>query len=621
MAIPGRKAQILVEAVDATKGAMDSVERNLASVNNAAAKLSGVLGKVFLATAAIEFGRKFTEAAIQAEQASNRLTAVLRATGHAAGLIKGDLDAMADSFAKSTQFDDESVREAQAVLLKFGNIQEEVFRRALKLAADYASFTGSAIPEAAQTIGKALVSPIEGTEMLERQIGKFNPVAEQMIKNFIAAGEHAKAQGVVLDVLAGKIGGTAEQMNTGLFQATKGTGKAWDELMESMGKSRIVSGPVNTLMREVETYLINIKDIIENGDWVEKTYALLALPVAGGVRRFNLTQPSNAGATEERARAAAAAARARGAGMVGPAFMDVRDLQARGTGQKEAYEWLARENEKAAREAKTAREKRMREDERAAQAYVDVEEEAAKDAAEAWHFYNLYRLAEEKKLADGQQAMQRTLVETAELMVQADEAMVYTWDKAGNRLEITRETFDTMQDDLKKNEAAARSLGSVFVWAAEESFRKWQGFGHLLKGIGQDIAMIIFRKGITEKLAGGITTWAESINWTSMFSGLFGGSRQGGGPVEAGRMYEVSEQGPELLSAGGRQYLMMGAQGGQVSAANSSSSGGNSYYIDARGADRTGLARLEALILRLHGSIEHRAVAAVADANVRGRRW
>lgn len=48
----------------------------------------------------------------------------------------------------------------------------------------------------------------------------------------------------------------------------------------------------------------------------------------------------------------------------------------------------------------------------------------------------------------------------------------------------------------------------------------------------------------------------------SFFSSLFG--RASGGMVEAGKMYQVAENAPEMLSVGNRQYLMMGAQSGMV---------------------------------------------------------
>ena len=42
------------------------------------------------------------------------------------------------------------------------------------------------------------------------------------------------------------------------------------------------------------------------------------------------------------------------------------------------------------------------------------------------------------------------------------------------------------------------------------------------------------------------------------------GGRASGGAVDAGGLYQVNERGPELLTVGGRDYLMMGGQGGYV---------------------------------------------------------
>lgn len=51
---------------------------------------------------------------------------------------------------------------------------------------------------------------------------------------------------------------------------------------------------------------------------------------------------------------------------------------------------------------------------------------------------------------------------------------------------------------------------------------------------------------------------------SGMFTDSVLGSRQYGGPVSARGLYEVNEDGPELLSSGGRQYLMMADQPGNV---------------------------------------------------------
>lgn len=63
--------------------------------------------------------------------------------------------------------------------------------------------------------------------------------------------------------------------------------------------------------------------------------------------------------------------------------------------------------------------------------------------------------------------------------------------------------------------------------------------------------------------------------------GFLGGlmGRASGGPVEAGRMYQVAEKGPELLNVGGKTYLMMGAQSGSVDAKSASRGGGQPVSI------------------------------------------
>ncbi len=59
----------------------------------------------------------------------------------------------------------------------------------------------------------------------------------------------------------------------------------------------------------------------------------------------------------------------------------------------------------------------------------------------------------------------------------------------------------------------------------------------------------------------------------SFFTGTPG--RAIGGPVSAGGMYEVNERRPELLNLAGKQFLMMGSQGGSVSP----NAGGNTQTI------------------------------------------
>lgn len=63
----------------------------------------------------------------------------------------------------------------------------------------------------------------------------------------------------------------------------------------------------------------------------------------------------------------------------------------------------------------------------------------------------------------------------------------------------------------------------------------------------------------------------------SQISGAtYGGGRQYGGPVDAGKYYEVNETGvPEIVTTGGRDYMTMGSQGGKVTPLDKAGMGSN----------------------------------------------
>lgn len=96
----------------------------------------------------------------------------------------------------------------------------------------------------------------------------------------------------------------------------------------------------------------------------------------------------------------------------------------------------------------------------------------------------------------------------------------------------------------------------------------------------------------------------------------FGGPRAAGGSVNSGSFYRVNERGTELLTVGGSDYLMMGANSGRVTPAGQSRPG-NTYYvsIDARGAEAGVEERIYSVLSAAlaPGVIERRAIAAVAD--------
>jgi tape measure domain-containing protein len=77
----------------------------------------------------------------------------------------------------------------------------------------------------------------------------------------------------------------------------------------------------------------------------------------------------------------------------------------------------------------------------------------------------------------------------------------------------------------------------------------------------------------------GIAAAATAVQVSAIASSQYQGGRAEGGGVYAGGMYRVNERGPELLSVGNRDYLMMGSQNGSVTP-NSKLGGGTGVVVN-----------------------------------------
>lgn len=135
------------------------------------------------------------------------------------------------------------------------------------------------------------------------------------------------------------------------------------------------------------------------------------------------------------------------------------------------------------------------------------------------------------------------------------------------------------------------AIADMILRAAAENWSKqiasWMG------GIGggnsesQMYAQSISSAGLTGGGGSGGGFWATAMTWLGSF---FGGGRADGGPVMSNKLYEVNERGPELLTSGGRTFLMMGQQGGYVTPMDGASRGGgvtvNQTFVNPRMYDR-----------------------------------
>lgn len=249
-----------------TETATSALSTGLSAAGVAGRALSVAAGLAATSVAALA-GKLYADAipaALEAEKAQSRLAGVLAATGHSAGLTAGQINDMADALAASTQFDDESIRNAAATLATFRNVQGATFREGLKLAADYAALTGGDVTSAAHTLSRAFDSPTQGLAALTRAGITFTEAQKEQIKTFEETGRLAQAQGIVSDQLKAKFGGLAEAMNTGLNKSTNDLKKGWDELAEAAGNKLAPS--FNAVAASAASALAALKGLLSAGE-------------------------------------------------------------------------------------------------------------------------------------------------------------------------------------------------------------------------------------------------------------------------------------------------------------------------------------------------------------------
>lgn len=273
-------------AKNSVSGAMSSIERSVAGAKRMLAGLGIGFGLNQLA-------QVYKDSIMQAEEAQQvqlRLNAVYKATGGVVGFTTGELHKMADAMAATTQFDDEAIRNGMAELIKFGNVTGKVFTDSLNVIKDYAAFSKQEFASAAADVGKALADTEHAAKLLKTAGVILTDQQKELIKALNAAGKEAEAQRIVLDLLEKTYGGTSDTMNTGITKSTRELGKAWDELLESFGKSQSTGGVIGGFLDTITSGLKNIKGMIDDGQ-VMKLLAMLNPAGAAGISIADMLNP------------------------------------------------------------------------------------------------------------------------------------------------------------------------------------------------------------------------------------------------------------------------------------------------------------------------------------------
>ena len=172
------------------------------------------------------------------------------------------------------------------------------------------------------------------------------------------------------------------------------------------------------------------------------------------------------------------------------------------------------------------------------------------------------------------------------------------------------------QDDTQQ---VARDLGLTFNSAFEDAIVRGEKFRNVLAGIAQDIARIMIRRTVTERLGGFATDALGSIGRMIFGGGGTVGAALGpvdlglpgfanGGPVSGGRPIIVGEEGPEIF---------VPHSAGQIVPNGQSVGGGVTVHQTiniSAGVAQT----VRAEVLGMLPRIKRETLDAVADARMRG---
>jgi phage-related minor tail protein len=191
---------------------------------------------------------KVTEAMVEFEEANIRLEAVLKATGHSAGLTFQQLQDNARDLQHNSNFGINDIERATAVLLTFRSVQGDTLKETIRLSADIAEVFGQDIQGAALQLGKALEDPIAGLTALRRIGVTFSASQKEVIRQLEESGHHLEAQRELLKGVEIQVGGTAQAMNVGLGGAIAGAKNAWHDFLATAADDQpIISTIIESL--------------------------------------------------------------------------------------------------------------------------------------------------------------------------------------------------------------------------------------------------------------------------------------------------------------------------------------------------------------------------------------
>lgn len=196
--------------------------------------------------------------AVDAEETEARLTSAFQSMGASSWTSLEALRTKAEELMSRTTFDDEAIKDAQAVMLTFGNVTGSAFDQGVESALNLSEALGTDLQSATIMIGKALNDPVGGITAMTRAGIQFTDEQKNMIRTMVETGDTAGAQTIILGELERQFGGTAEAMAGTASGQMKQAMNELSEVGEDIGRILL------PILRDAAGHIRNLADIFQN---------------------------------------------------------------------------------------------------------------------------------------------------------------------------------------------------------------------------------------------------------------------------------------------------------------------------------------------------------------------
>jgi len=528
--------ELKVKVTDETQGALSRIHGSLDELSR---KFLGVgINAVATFGTLIKGLEKVYEESTQAELAAVRFGAAFDALGANIHVPREELEAFALAAQKSTRFSDENVKEAQATLLRFGDVTGHVFKEAQKLTLDLAEAMGGDASSAAQFLGRALENPIQAGRLL-RQVGVYlNATQQEQVKNFIETGHQAKAQQIVLDELSARYSGLAEKIGNTTAGKVAELRHAFEDLFKVQDKFGPFNDALDTLNETISDpdFQKNVHEIF--GAMVT-TFSLL-IRLGAGLINVLAGIANKIGEIVDKA--------SKGVTSLSGADPDFKQSRP-GTNAYQKPGYAAGDSGPGSRT--TALTDFSGEE---TQTDKDNKRQRALDEQQRAFDRSIEQLQKQLELQESQDAMVK---KTTEDIQNSADAVGDVNTQIAASVAVTSDAYDKLGEYSHAQLQAIDKIQGAF---ADMFSHIGEGIGGMLRAFLQALEQMVIQAAashLTDYLFGAVqestgkrsggTEWGSAL--LAGFGALFGGGFAEGGEAPAG-LKLVGESGPELISSG-----------------------------------------------------------------------